>query len=292
MKSVSFIALLLTLWMLGCQHPTEVQVVDPIQSDLVVVTPVPVDTTTYQSLLDSAAISPEDQAKYFGFMLVTSTQDDNGGFVARKTVSNVRFTDPQRPLRIGGKVFGYWGINILPVVASPLSINGHAMLIIPHFIRTTAMMRTFGWEYYWAATDSPRLDTVYTWKAQTDSLGAIDVSIDGPKTLTVTAPTGGGIYSRNENLTLRWTGESGVLIYLSSVNQLTNDTRPLMMFKPLGTSGRAVISANVLKALPVTRHYVLTFVLSHRRVIPGLASFNASILAQAASVYNVYVEIR
>ena len=295
MKSVFIILLLTTLVLFGCQHPTEVQVVDPVQPDPVQVTPVAVDTTTYQSLLDSAAISPEDQTRFFGFMLVTSTQDDNGGVVATRTVSNVMFTDPARPLRMDGKTFGYWGLNIRPVVATPLTVNGHAMFPIQHWIRTGPLLRVaFGVEYYWAATGNPRFDTTYTWKASTDSIGLVNLSIDAPRPLTVSEPKGGGIYSRNENMTLRWTGAAGVLIYLSSVNQFTNEARPLMMFQPLGSSGRAVISANVLKALPLNRHYVLTFVLAHRKENPGLAtsSFSASMLAQAASVYNCYVEIR
>lgn len=295
MKSVSAILLLTTLLLFGCQHPTEVQVVDPVQPDPVQVTPVPVDTTTYQSLLDSAAISPEDQARFFGFMLVTSTQDDNGGVVATRTVSNVMFTDPARPLRVNGRTFGYWGLNIRPIVAAPLTVNGHAMFSVQHWIRTGPFLKVpFGVEYYWAATGNPRFDTTYTWKASTDSIGSVDVSIDAPRPLTVSEPRGGGVYSRTENLTLRWTGATGVLIYLSSVNQSTNDTRPLMMFRPLGTSGRAVISAYVLKTLPLSRHFVFTFVLAQRKENPGRASstFSASMLVQAASVYNCYVEIR
>jgi len=294
MKSVSAILLLATIGLFGCQHPTEVQVVDPAQGDIVVVQPVPVDTVTYQSLLDSAAISPADQDEFYGFMLVTSTQDDNGATVQKRTVSNVMFTDPDRPLRFNGRTFGYWGINIGPATSAPLTINGHAMIPIQHRIRTS-VLATIAWgvEYYWAANGDPRFDTTYTWKATADSAvtGAIDQSIDAPKTLTVSAPKGGGVYSRDENLTLRWTAEENVLIYLSSVNQLTNDTRPLMMFKPLGISGRAVINSIVLKSLPVTRHYVLTFVLAHRKT-SGLSGFDAKALTQAASVYNCYIDIR
>ncbi len=291
MKSVSIHVLVIAIWLVGCQHPTEVQVVDPAQPDPVQVTPVAVDTSTYQSILDSTAISPQDQTKYFGFMLVTSTQDDYGAGVFTRTVSNVLFTDPFRPLRIGGITFGYWGINIRPALASPLTINGYPMQMVPHMIRAVGMMRQFGWEYYWSMTGSARLDTEFTWRATTDSLSTIDVSIDGPKTLNVSAPKGGGVYSRDENLTLRWTAGEPVLIYLSSVDPITNDTRPLMMFKPLGTSGRAVISANVLKLLPAAHRYVLTFVLAHRKENPAV-SYRASILAQAASVYNCHIEIR
>lgn len=295
MKTVSSILLLLTLLLFGCQHPTEVQVKQDTQPDPVQVTPVPVDTlTAYQNPIDSTAITPEDQQKYFAFMLVTATQFDAGGIVASSTVSNVRFLDTSRAFRFGGRTLGYWGMNIGPLLASPLTINGHSMLQIPHRIREGIGSAFFGWEYYWLEGGKGGIDSVYTWSAQTDSIGTINVSINAPGPLTVSAPKGGGVYQRDENLSLRWDGPPGeqVLIYLSSVNQLTGDTRPLMMFKPLGTSGKAVINSNVLKALPLDRHYVLSFVLANRRIIPGLTNFHADVLAQAAFVYNTYIEIR
>ena len=150
MKTVSSILLLSALFLFGCQHPTEVQVKQDTQPDPVQVTPVPVDTlTAYQNPIDSTAITPEDQQKYFAFMLVTATQFDAGGIVASSTVSNVRFLDTSRAFRFGGKTLGYWGINIGPLLTSPLTINGHSMLQIPHRIREGIASAFFGWEYYW-----------------------------------------------------------------------------------------------------------------------------------------------
>ncbi|MGA9118593.1 MAG: hypothetical protein WB699_04445 [Bacteroidota bacterium] len=294
MQKVSFIAVLFAFLVFGCQHPTEVQVQQDDKPDPVEVTPVLVqDTTTYQSLLDSAAITPADQSRFAAFLLVSRIQYDAGGQVVTTTTSNVLFTDPLRPLRFKGKVFGYWGFNIAPSLVAPLTINGNTMRLIPHWIRAeNGMMFPFGWEYYWAATGNPRFDTTYTWQSVTDTVGAVNVSIQAPPPLTVLAPKGGGVFSRNEGLTLHWTGGAGVTIYLSSLDRITNQTRPLVMFKPLGSSGRAVIPASVLQALPDKRYFVLTFVLANRRENPSVASYSGNILTQAASVYNCYVEFR
>lgn len=293
MKRISSILLVSGLLLFGCQHPTEVQVQQDTQPDPVQVTPVPADTlAAYQSSIDSSALTPDDQKQYFGFVLVTTTRFDAGGSIVSNTVSNVKFLDTARALRLGGRTIGYWGINIQPLLTSPLTMNGLPMLLVQHRIREGMGSMFFGWEYYWSQ-GGVRFDSTYTWSAQTDSVGPINVTIDAPRPITVEAPKGGGIYSRDQNLILHWVGPSGVQIYLSVVvNQLTGETKPLLMFKPLGTSGKAVINSNVLRLLPAERHYVLSFVLANRKVIHGLNTFHADVLAQAAFVYNCYVEIR
>jgi hypothetical protein len=294
MRYISVILLILVPWFFGCQHPTDVQVQPDDQPDPAQVVPVVVtDTTAYHSLLDSAAITPTDQARFSAFLLVSRAQYDAGGGVVTTTTSNVLFTDPSRPLRFGGRIIGYWGFNITPSLMAPITINGHKMLLVPHEITAANGMKyRFGWEYYWAAIGDPRFDTTFTWQAVTDTVGPINVSIDGTPPLNVLSPKGGGVYSRNQNLALRWTGGPGVTIYLSSVNLTTKDTRPLLEFKPLGTSGRIVVPANVLQALPDKRYFVFTFALTNRIENPTVSNYSGSVLVQAASVYNCFVEFR
>jgi hypothetical protein len=301
MKKTLVITLMCLAAVFGCKHPTDVQVqpdpgVDPIQVDPVV----PVDPVTYQNSIDSLAITPTDLARFPGFLLVTRTIYDVGsnsnmiasiGSLTSTTVSNVLLTDRTSPITFMGNIVGYPGIRLSPTILAPVTVNGRALMPVAHTIKFGNFQIPAGIQYVGAIPPTARMDTTFTWRAGADTLGAIDLSLMGPRGFTVQAPLGGTIVPRNQSLQLRWTGSGDIMIYLSSYNIQTKQTLPVFKMQPLGTKGRAQIDAMVLQTLP-RGLYVLTFIAATRNENYTVSRYNAGILAQAAIVYNSYLDIR
>jgi hypothetical protein len=221
-------------------------------------------------------------------MLVTNTVFDKGSSVVSKASSRVLFADLNRPYSHLGEILGGFGLRL----KVPLTINGLVMVPIPHIIRAASVAIPWGVEYYRDLTGTFRQDTDYTWSAGEDSLGAIGIPIHAPPSIAVNSPQGGGVYTRDQDLKLRWTGNGDMTIYLSVWRPLTGKTLPIMKLHPLGTRGHAVLASKILRALPRERFYVFTFVLADRNESVHIARFNGEILAQGSSVYNTYVELQ
>ena len=297
MKLLSVTALSLLLAAAGCNHPTEVDVnsSDSTPETLVNVSPVVVrDTSTYQNDLDSSAVTPDDQTRFAGFLLVTRTTFDDGTPLVSRVVAKAVFNDLRRPLEVRGKTFGYWGVNIRPLLDSPLTINGVALLPAVHTLRVAGLPVPFGTEFRRELDFTrARADTVYTWHAATDSIGVIEASIQGPGGLAVHSPAGGSTISRDQDLRLKWDGSGKVTIYLSVIDPFSKRLRPVLTFSPLQNTGRALVPAKVLRTLPPREQScVLTFVLANRKEGLPVGTYGQNVLVQAASVYNCYVQIR
>ncbi len=296
MKRVSVTALLLLLAAAGCNHPTQVDVnpPGPPPDSPVDVTPVVVrDTSTYQNDLDSSAVTPDDQARFAGFLLVTRTTFDDGSPLVSRAVAKAVFNDAGRPLRYMGKTFGYWGVNIRPALAAPLTVDGVALAPAVHVLRVMGMPVPFGTEFRRELDFTrARNDTAYNWRATTDSIGAVNVSIQSPGPLTVLSPAGGSRLSRDQDLKLKWEGTGNITIYLSVIDGFSKRLRPVLMLSPLQNTGRAQVPAKVLRTLPPQQSYVLTFVIANRKEGLAVGTYGQNVLVQAASVYNCYVQIR
>jgi len=296
MKTFSIAGVFLILLVAGCQHPTEVQVIQDSEDPQLDVTSLAmVDTSVYQAAIDSLAITPSDQADFAGLLLVNHIKFDGGirWGVQTMSSSSVVVTDRSRPLEVLGKVFGYYGIRLMPNYSTPVRINGLAMREKSHRIRVGALPVSFGFEYDRDISSIYQPGTEFSWTAAPDSLGPVQVSIQSPGNLTVTAPAGGAAIPRNQDLKLQWTGQGNVLIILSAYNPLGKQTRPILKMRPLANKGRARVSAGILEALPADRYYVFTFIVANRKEFR--VNRNADqirVLAQAASVHNVYVELR
>jgi len=286
MKQVSTLALLLLLTACGCQHPTEVDVTQ--DGEQVDVTPLAAaDTSAYENAIDSTAVTPEDEARFPGFMLVTRATFDHGSILVSKTLSKVVFTDTSRPYLFRNRPVGYFGLMIMrPASLLSLTINGSAMLPVPHLVRGEA----FGTEYVGEANMVP--GSVLTWRAGADIIGAIDVSVQIPPAISVSSPAGGSVVPRNQDLVLRWNGAGAMTIYVSARDSITGKSRPVLKLTPLANIGHARIPVKVLRALPHDRSFVFTFVLANRKEGALVTRFKGNVLAQAASVYNSYVELR
>lgn len=285
MKQVSIFALFLLLTACGCQHPTEVDVTqDGEQVDVIPLAAA--DTSAYENAIDSAAVTPEDEARFPGFMLFTRATFDHGSILVSKTLSKVVFTDTSRPYLFRNRPVGYFGFMIMRPASLPLTINGSAMLPVPHVVRG----EPFGTEYVGEVNSAP--GSVLTWRAGADIFGAIDVSVQTPPAISVSSPAGGSVIPRSEDLVLRWNGAGAMTIYVSARDSITGKSQPVLKLTPLVNIGHARIPVKVLRALPHDRYFVFTFVLANRKEGALVTRFKGIVLAQAASVYNSYVELR
>lgn len=293
MHKVSFIGMSVLLLGIGCKQPTEVEVRSDVVADELEVAALSVtDTSTYQDQLDSVAVTPEDQSRFNGFMLVTRTTFDVGYASVTRTKSSVVLTDPSQPLSADGKTYGYRGIDMRSTGSVPISLNGLAMSRVDHQIRVEGESQQWGYEFTRdLSAYSARFDTTYTWSGSCDTVGAFNVSIQAPPIVTVASPAGGSHIARSEDLTLNWNAGGAITIYLSRVDSSRRTSHPLLVCKPLGTSGCAVLSAKILQALS-RGTYVFTFVSSVRKEGEQVGTYGYNVLVQAASVYNSYVELQ
>jgi hypothetical protein len=296
MKTYSIIGIVLMFLVAGCQHPTEVQLTqDSEEPGLEVTSLAMVDTSVYQTAIDSLPVTPADDVDYAGLLLVNNIKFDGGirWGVQTVTSSSVVVTDRSRPLEVLGKVFGYYGIRLMPNYSTPVRINGLAMREKSHRIRVRGLAVNFGFEYDRDISSIYQPETEFTWSATPDSLGPIQVSIQSPAMLAVTAPAGGSVIPRNRDLMLQWTGQGDMLIILSAYNPIGKQSRPILKLRPLANKGHVRVGAGILEALPSDRYYVFTFIVANRkefRVTRDSDQIRA--LAQAASVHNVYVELQ
>ncbi len=294
MKPGVFIVFLAVVLASGCQHPTEVKVQTDGSVDPIVVSPISVpDTATYQGQLDSVAVTPEDQKHFGGFVLVTRATFDVGATVVTKTWSTVMFGSSDSTVQDGGKTIGYFGLSLGPSAAlSFIRVNGLLMLPVIHSVRVSAGTKVAGVEYYRDLSSIlTRFDTTFVWRATNDVLGISDVSIEAPPHLNVKSPRGGSILSRDKDLSLEWTASGKVTIFLNRYDPILQRTWPVMQIEPEGDHGRSVLPAKLLHALS-RGYYVMTFTRVNRKVGIPVARYPQSVLAQAASVYNCYVELR
>ena len=194
MKTLSIIGFVLLLLAAGCQQPNEVHVTpDAAEPQLEVTSLAMVDTAVYQTAIDSLAVTPSDQDRFAGLLLVNKVKFDGGARwgVEAVALSSVLITDRSRPLDVRGKVFGYYGIRLMPNLMTPLRINGLAMREKLHRIRAGTLRVNFGFEYDRDISSIYQPDMDFTWSAAPDSLGTVQVSVQSPANLTVASPAGG-----------------------------------------------------------------------------------------------------
>ncbi|RPH36911.1 hypothetical protein EHM92_03740 [bacterium] len=296
MKTLSVIGFVLILLVAGCQQPNAVEVIPDLEeSQLEVTSLAMVDTTVYSTGIDSLAVIPSDQERFAGLLLVNNVKFDGGARWGSQTAafSSVCVTDRSRPLELRGKVFGYYGIRLMPNLLSPVRINGLPMREKAHRVRIAGIPISFGYEYDADISSIYQPDVAFTWTATPDSLGPVQVSIQSPANLTVASPVGGSIIRRNRDLRLEWTGQGEMLIILSAYNPVGKQSRPILKMRPLANRGHARVNAAILQALPGDRYYVFTFIVANRKEVRiNRNAESVLVLAQAASVHNVYVEFQ
>jgi hypothetical protein len=297
MKTFStIIALFLILVLAGCQKPNPVEVtMDREEPQLEVTSLAMVDTSIYTAI-DTAAVTPADQDRFAGLLLVSNITFDGGSRwgVQSIAVSSVCVTDRSRPLQVRDRIFGYYGIRLLGT--NPLTlvrVNGLAMREKAHRVRVAGIPVNFGYEYDRDVSSIYQPDLPFTWTAAPDSLGPVQVSIQSPANLTVASPVGGSFVPRNRDLRLEWIGQGEIVIILSAYNPIGKQSKPILRMRPLVNRGHARISTSILQALPADRYYVFTFIVANRKEVRiDRGSESVLVLAQAASVHNVYVEFQ
>jgi len=290
MKQTTIIFALLALTIVGCQKPSPIQV----EEDALVLEPSTlqaVDPDLDFKAVDSTGVLPVDQQLYPGYFLINNVKFNTGAGERGFAYSSVFLGDRGRPVQIGTRVFGYFGMAV-----RSLLLNGTPMIPIPHIVRTrilTSQMDTVhaGVEYIQDISSTYLPNTTYTWGIFPFFFDSVSVSISTPDDLAILSPAGGGIYGRDQDFALRWKGKGTLIVLLSKVNLGTGETRPLLSFRPRRDQDHAIVRAKVLRSL-TPGAYALTFILASRQEIPTDRIHPGKILVQAASVYTTYFGLR
>ena len=276
----------------GCQQPSDVQLTqDEYETDLEVRSVVVPDTNVVVSSVDSSAILPGDQLEFRAFFLVNNVTIDAGQ--AKTSFSYARVFVADSAMRFMGRTIGYHGVDL-----GTVRLNGELMLKVPHMVMLKRSPQPdsllfSGVEYLKDLTGLYEPDHLYQWSVMGPGLGNVSQAIRSPDKLVVHSPAGGSVLSREKDLVLLWTGARGKLsIIISTFDPWSRRTRPLLELRSRTNSGRALLPAKLLRQLPRTsRYYLFTFILANRNDTIVLQQFTGKVVAQAASIYNSYVEL-
>jgi len=285
-------ALLGLLSVAGCQKPADVALTPEITDDNIEVNAVVLpDTNIAVSSVDSSAVLPDDQVRYDGSCVINSVTWDAGSAAFTAAYSRVFFADSV--VRVLGRKVGVGGLDV-----GTLTLNSALMLKVSHripldrlFGRDTNVVR--GVEYLMDLTQSYQADHSYSWTVYSHLSPVFTVGIETPEALSVLAPRGGSVLPRDKNAEILWKGGKGkVSIIVSQYDLLLKRAKPLLELRVKSNTGRAMLPVKLLAMLPAQRYFVLTFILANRKEISVSQPASGTILVQAASVYNSYVEVR
>jgi hypothetical protein len=277
----------------GCQQPADVELrTEEDIAELEVVPVVRPDTLIVTSAVDTTAILPADQVSYVGqFAVNRVTLDAGAGKVDSFAYSRVLVSDSTvwyvlRRVGMNGVDLGTVMLNGTPMVKIAHQITVRSLLV-----RDTVLTRGVEYRADLSHTYQPLI--TYAWSAPTASTGALSVRIPAPGSLDVLSPAGGGMYSRDKDMLLKWKGSGGKLqIIVSIFEPLLKKSIPILELRPRVNTGKALLRASVLAQLPRTPYYVFTFVLSNRTEMVSAQAQMGKVLVQAAEIYNSYIELR
>jgi hypothetical protein len=297
MKKLMFIAATVLGLAGGCQKldPVIVDPGEPTGSELELTTLGLPDTNLTITSIDTSGVFPSDVIRFSGFLLLNTVKYDAGPVGIRsEAFSSVYFADRSRPLLVNGKTVGFFGLELMSNLLQPLTINSLSMLRVPYRLRFPGAVRdtSFGFAYVRDLTGAHQPNMLYTWRVPSPmNIDAFSAQVITPDNVQVLAPLGGSVLPRNREMILRWTGKGDLDIIISVVNPLTKKTRPVMKLRPRVNIGKAVVDARILSLLPRERYFAFTFIIANRYERMVVGKFPGTILVQAASVYNSYIEI-
>ncbi len=276
----------------GCRHADKITVEpEDANADLEVTSLLSVADDTTKIPLDSIAVLPSELNRFAGAILLSSVRLDAGGEVRNGAFSWVYMGDLARPYMMSGRTFGYYGLN-LGSWMSPLTVNMQPMLRIPHKIRALDTTVIRGFEYIRDMSGEYQANALFHWQVSPDTIGLVEMSITSPDSLQVLFPKGGTRLSHTKDIVLRWIGSGNLSVVIGSVNPLTKRSRPLLYLHPRINKGYLVVSANLLTSLATQgRFFSFSFILANRKETTVLSRYTGSVLIQAATVYNSYIEL-
>jgi hypothetical protein len=277
----------------GCQQPADVELqTEENISELEVVPIVRPDTLIVTNAVDTTAILPADQISYVGqFVVNRVTLDAGAGKVDSFAYSRVLVSDSTVWYFL--RRVGFNGIDLGTVLlnGAPMVKIAHQISVVSLIARDTVLTR--GVEYRADLSRTYQASVPYTWSAPTASTGALSVRIGAPGGLEVLSPAGGGVYSRDNDMLLKWKGSGGKLLIIVSIFEpLRRKSIPFLLLQPRVNTGKALLRASVLAQFDRRPYFVFTFVLSNRTEIVSVQAQTGKILVQAADIYNSYIELR
>lgn len=293
MKRYFFIAAMVGVMLEGCQQPADVQLQpDTLTASMEIFPVVTPDTPAKTAPVDSSAVLPADQMAYYGLILLHSIILDAGpGRVDSFAYSRVLVADSAVKFLI--RNVGFNGVDLGPVLlnGAPLLKIAHTIAVPILSVRDTILTR--GVEYVGDLTQTYRPNQTYTWTAPLSTVAMLNIAINAPDRLSVQSPAGGSAVPRNRDLLLQWRGKNGQLrVIISTFDQLTKRSRPVLELRPRSDVGQAILPATILRQLPGNPYFIFTFILSNKREVTILSGQTRIVLVQAASVYSSYIELQ
>lgn len=276
----------------GCRQPSDVELVSDENTTNLEAYPVVLSDTDFVAIsVDSTGVLPDDQMRYNGSFVINAVTWDAGDVIQSVAYSRVFVADSN--VRVLNRLVGFQGSDI-----GTVTLNSNLMLKIAHrislsslFNRDTVIVR--GVQYLADLTGSYQPDHLYTWVVINRLVPVLTVELETPEHLSVISPRGGTTHLRSRNLPVLWTGGKGKMsIILSVYDPARKRTRPLLDLRVRTNNGRAVIPSKLLTQLPSGTTFVLTFVLANKKESQILQPVSGKIMAQAAFVYNSYIELR
>ena len=292
MNRLSCAFLCVVLFAAGCRQPSDVELVSEENTTNLEAYPVVLSDTNFVAIsVDSTGVLPDDQMRFNGSFVINAVTWDAGDVLKSIAYSRVFVADST--VRVLNRLVGFQGSDI-----GTVSLNSNLMLKIAHrislssiFNRDTAIVR--GVQYLADLTGSYQPDHLYTWVVTNRLVPVLTVALETPEHLSVISPRGGTTHLRSRNLPIQWTGGKGKMSIIMSVyDPVRKRTRPLLDLRVRTNNGRAVIPSKLLTQLPSGTTFVLTFVLANKKESQILQPVPGKILAQAAFVYNSYIELR
>jgi len=282
MKRLLIVSAIIGLFGAGCKEPAPVQLEDdPDAFEASALEQA--DPSLDLKAIDTTGITPKDQERITGYLLVNELKYDDGGPVVRRfAYSSALFGDRSRPVQILTHIFGYFGVPV-----RSLTLNGAPMVVRPHIVRLRGLQRdtVAGFEYVQDLTATYQPNQRYTWGIQPFLGDSLAIPIQSPEELIVYSPAGGSIVSRDRALLVRWRGRGNLTIIVSAVNPFSDKPIPFLSLSPRVNREFGIVPVKVLSSMrPGT--YLFTFILWNRYKIPSVALGSAEILVQAASVYT------
>ena len=276
----------------GCRQPSDVELVSDENTTNLEAYPVVLSDTDFVAMsVDSTGVLPDDQMRYNGSFVINAVTWDAGDVIKSVAYSRVFVADST--VRVLNRLVGFQGSDV-----GTVTLNSNLMLKVAHrislssiFNRDTVIVR--GVQYLADLTGSYQPDHLYTWVVINRLVPVLTVELETPDHLSVISPRVGTTNLRSLNLPgLWWGGKAKMSIILSVYDPALKRTRPLLDLRVRTNNGRAVIPSKLLTQLPSGTTFVLTFVLANKVESQILQPVSGKIMAQAAFVYNSYIELR
>jgi len=302
---IAVVMLLLSLP--ACQGNNPVELAEnPIAEPVEVILPRERDTTVVQeTTLDLTGLIQQDDDNYPGTVLVTGVKSDVGGARTQLSYARILLKDLRSPITVKGNFGSYTGYQHLEIGTAKLDNVEFDVAEWIIQIKSLTLLPVRAGFFYKLGFDGVQVTKPieylprhhYFVEAQgKGQVKAFGLTMDSPDEVTLLNPRPQGLVFRDEDLVIRWTGQSGdsVRVIISTYDEARGRAlKPLMVLTASPRSNSLVFPSKLLKLIPTNAddRYMMTFVSANRQ-IATLDGYPDRVLLQAASIHNILISLR